>query len=193
MATRRRDPSPAADPRTGEPASPLTPHARAATGCPGRPARLSRWSTASSTTQRRRRAGPAAGLLRQPGRQRLGRPRRSVAAAGRGGGSRAGPPPAHRRGRPRGQPAREDRDDRRRRPHRPVPPAYGEHGRRDRARHRPGPGFLLTVHDGGVGPPCAHHSLAGRRDASSSMARTISSGRCRRHRRRLLPVRRPAR
>ena len=52
-------------------------------------------------------------------------------------GDRARAPPAHRRGRPRGQPASQDRVHRRRRPHRPLPPDLRRSGHRVRARHRP--------------------------------------------------------
>ena len=69
------------------------------------------------------------------------------------GRRRARPPPAHRRGRPRGQPAGQDRDDRRRHPHRPVPPDLRGPGSRVGARLRAGAGVPADGPRRGLGPP----------------------------------------
>ena len=93
-------------------------------------------------------------LLRAPGDDRLGRPERPVAGTR---SSRSAPllslHPLDRRGHPRGQPARQDRDDRRGRPHRAVRLEYGEPiDRHARSTSCSASAFLLTVHDRSLGP-----------------------------------------
>ena len=111
-------------------------------------------------------------------------------------GAALGAPSAHRRGHPRGQPAGQDRDDRRRRPHRDV-----------RARVR-GPtrssineidivlglGFLLIGPRPRLGPArLASPAQRRRRRSWATGPDHLLWAHLRRHRRRLLPVRRPAR
>ena len=164
MASKRPNPASHSDPR------PLTTDRRTRRPSPGhdreRPARD------APGRRRRQRQGDRGrrARMRSSGCPRcsarpaadLGRPDRPDAGPGAGGRDALVAPPADRRGRPRGQPAGQDRVDRRRRPHRPVPPRV----RRSRHRRRrwtscSGDGFLLTVHDGDWDPRTAHHLQGG--------------------------------
>ena len=89
----------------------------------------------------------------------------------------ARPPPADRRGRPRGQPAGQDRDDRRHRPHRPVPPDYGDVGRRVRARHRPRRGLPAHRPRRRLGPARGAPPARRRRAGPARTGRTTCCGR----------------
>ena len=130
MAAKRPRPASRSDPsgpttvsevHGGEPHDAEATEARPPPAAPGSSA-----SSRSSTVRGRndRREGPrrSAGGPAPADGERVGRPVRAVARAGRAGGHRAWAPPARRRGRPRGQSAREDRDHRGHRPHRPVLP-----------------------------------------------------------------------
>ena len=111
-------------------------------------------------------------------------------------GGQLGPASADRRGHPRGEPAREDRDDRRRRPPRALRAGPRREDRRHRDRYRPrSDRYLLTVHDGGVGCPRRANHVHG--DGLAAILRQGSGppalGALGRHRRRLFPVRGRAR
>ena len=123
----------------------------------------------------------------------LGRPRRPDADPGQAGRRGARAPPAHRRGRPRGQPAGQDRDDRRRRPHRPVPPDLRRARRRVGARHRARLGLPADRPQRATGTRGPATTWRWRRTDPDARPGPPPVGDRRRPRRRLLPVRRPDR
>ena len=150
----------------------------------------------------RRRPGDPRGPRPWPGcptcsasrMRRLGRPRRCRhPAQAEQVGDRAVPPPAHRRGRPRGQPAGEDRDDRGRRPYRPVSPRVRRPGRRLRARHRPGARVPADRPRGRLGSTRRRITCRTGSGRPPPRPGPPAVGHRRRPRRRLLPVRRRAR
>ena len=163
-------------------------HASASPRCVG--------GTVHETRPATRRSTVCPALLHDARGERLGRPGRPVARAGGGGRRRARAAPAHRRGRPRGQPAGQDRDDRRRRPHRAVRSSTttASPSWRRRSTSCSGHGFLLTAHDADLGPAQPRTTCApASRPILEPRPGPPAVGARRRHRRRLLPVRGPAR
>ena len=113
---------------------------QAATGPAGQPGTIRVVAIEGDAVHESEGAAALAASARAP---RPSRTRRSgstssapTADSGQAGRRGPRPPPADRRGRPRGQPAGQDRDDQRHRPHRPVPPELRRRRRRVRARYR---------------------------------------------------------
>ena len=179
----RARPHPLSDRRVGEPTAPPRPGLRDA----GPEERRGVVGASSASSRARRPA--ACRSCSPPGHRGLGRPRPILAGPGRAGRCGAGPPPAHRRGRPRRQPAGQDRDHRRRRPPGPVRLTHGEAVRRQRDRPRPR-SRLPADRPRRWDPRATHHSPLGAGGDPRSRARPPVLGAQRRHRGRLFPVRR---